>query len=156
VDCFDSHYDGPYTFVVTSILLVILGIVAIYRTPVDIFPNINIPVVGINWYYTGLSPEDMSNRIVYGFERNLPNSVKDMDHIESQSLPGIAVVKVYFHPNADITAAIAEITGVAQKYAEAGPPPGTTPPFVFLPTMLRRCLFSKWRCRGRPHRAAAF
>jgi len=120
----------PYTFVVTSILLVILGIVAIYRTPVDIFPNINIPVVGINWYYTGLSPEDMSNRIVYGFERNLPNSVKDMDHIESQSLPGIAVVKVYFHPNADITAAIAEITGVAQNTLRQAPP-GTTPPFVF-------------------------
>ncbi len=120
----------PYTFVVTSILLVILGIVAINRTPVDIFPNINIPVVGINWYYTGLSPEDMSNRIVYGFERNLPNSVKDMDHIESQSLPGIAVVKVYFHPNADITAAIAEITGVAQNTLRQTPP-GTTPPFVF-------------------------
>jgi multidrug efflux pump subunit AcrB len=120
----------PYTFVVTSILLVILGIVAIYRTPVDIFPNINIPVVGINWYYNGLSPEDMSNRIVYGFERNLPNSVKDMDHIESQSLPGIAVVKVYFHPNADITAAIAEITGVAQNTLRQTPP-GATPPFVF-------------------------
>src|ERR1700722_5495397 len=92
----------PYTFVVASILLVILGVFAIERTPVDIFPDIDIPVVGINWNYTGLSPQDMSDRIIYGFERILTSSVNDIEHVESQSLTGSAIVKVFFQPNADV------------------------------------------------------
>jgi CzcA family heavy metal efflux pump len=120
----------PYTFVVASILLVILGVFAIERTPVDIFPDIDIPVVGINWNYTGLSPQDMSDRIIYGFERILTSSVNDIEHVESQSLTGSAIVKVFFQPNADVTAAIAEITAVGQVTLRQAPP-GTTPPFVF-------------------------
>ena len=104
----------PYTFVVASILIVILGVFSITRTPVDIFPNIDIPVVAINWGYTGLSPQDMSDRIIYGFERSITTTVNDIEHIESQSLTGIAIVKVFFQPGADVTAAMAEITAVAQ------------------------------------------
>ncbi len=120
----------PYTFVVASILIVILGVVAIMRTPVDIFPAINIPVVAINWGYTGLSPEDMSNRIIYGFERSITTTVNDIEHIESQSLTGISIVKVFFQPGADVTAAMAEITAVAQSSLRSSPP-GTTPPYLF-------------------------
>src|SRR5580692_573282 len=120
----------PYTFVVASILIVILGVVAILRTPVDIFPAINIPVVAINWGYTGLSPEDMSNRIIYGFERSITTTVNDIEHIESQSLTGISIVKVFFQPGADVTAAMAEITAVAQSSLRSSPP-GTTPPYLF-------------------------
>src|SRR3984957_12672447 len=120
----------PYTFVVASILIVILGVVAIMRTPVDIFPNINIPVVAIIWGYTGLSPEDMSNRIIYGFERSTTTTVNDIEHIESQSLTGISIVKVFFQPGADVTAAMAEITAVAQSSLRSSPP-GTTPPYLF-------------------------
>ena len=120
----------PYTFTVASILILILGIVTIQRTPIDIFPNIKIPVVGILWGYTGLPPEEMSNRIIYGFERGLTTTVNDIEHIESQSLVGVGIVKVYFQPNADVTAAIAEITAVGQTILR-NTPPGTTPPFVF-------------------------
>jgi multidrug efflux pump subunit AcrB len=120
----------PYTFTVASILILILGIVTIQRTAIDIFPNIKIPVVGIIWGYTGLSPEEMSNRIIYGFERALTTTVNDIEHIESQSLVGVGTVKVYFQPNADVTAAIAEITAVAQTTLR-NMPPGTTPPFIF-------------------------
>ena len=120
----------PYTFIVASILILILGIVTIQRTPIDIFPNIKIPVVGIIWGYTGLAPEEMSNRIIYGFERGLTTTVNDIEHIESQSLVGVGTVKVYFQPNADVTAAIAEITAVAQTTLR-NTPPGTTPPFIF-------------------------
>jgi len=120
----------PYTFIVASILIVILGIFAILRTPVDIFPSINIPVVAIIWGYTGLSPEDMSNRIIYGFERSITTTVNDIEHIESQSLTGISIVKVFFQPNADVTAAMAEITAVAQTSLRSSPP-GTTPPYLF-------------------------
>jgi multidrug efflux pump subunit AcrB len=120
----------PYTFTVASILILILGIVTIQRTAIDIFPNIKIPVVGILWGYTGLPPEEMSNRIIYGFERALTTTVNDIEHIESQSLVGVGTVKVYFQPNADVTAAIAEITAVAQTTLR-NMPPGTTPPFIF-------------------------
>jgi len=85
----------PYTFVVLAILLLILGPLAIVRTPTDIFPNINIPVISIIWTYTGLAPQEMSDRIVSVTERNLTTTVNNIEHIESQSLNGIAVVKVF-------------------------------------------------------------
>src|SRR6202451_3154083 len=87
----------PYTFVVAAILLLILGPVAIQRTPTDIFPNIDIPVISVLWTYNGLSPEEMSNRIIFNYERFLTTTVNDIEHIESQSLSGIAVVKIFFH-----------------------------------------------------------
>jgi multidrug efflux pump subunit AcrB len=88
----------PYTFVVASILIVILGALAIVRTPTDIFPNINIPVVSIIWNYNGMVPEDISDRIVSVTERALTTTVDNIEHVESQSLYGIAVVKVFLQP----------------------------------------------------------
>jgi multidrug efflux pump subunit AcrB len=85
----------PYTFVVMAIIILIVGIMAIVRTPTNIFPNIDIPVVSIIWNYNGLVPEDMSNRIVSVTERVLTTTVDDIEHIESQSLYGVAVVKVF-------------------------------------------------------------
>jgi CzcA family heavy metal efflux pump len=119
----------PYTFVVVSLLLLILGPIVILRTPTDIFPNINIPVVSIVWNYNGLNPDDMSNRIVFQTERALTTLVDDIAHIESQSLNGVAVVKVFFQPNADITKAIAQVTAISQTQLRQLPP-GTTPPLV--------------------------
>jgi len=84
------------------------GPLAILRTPTDIFPSIDIPVVSVVWTYNGLSAEDMAQRIVTGYERSLTNSVDDIEHIESQTLASVAVIKVFFHPGADINRAIAQ------------------------------------------------
>src|ERR1700731_300934 len=119
----------PYTFVVVALLLLILGPIVILRAPTDIFPNINIPVVSIVWNYTGLNPDDMSNRIVFQTERALTTLVDDIAHIESQSLNGVAVVKGFFQPHADITKAIAQVTAISQTQLRQLPP-GTTPPLV--------------------------
>src|SRR5580700_5076164 len=119
----------PYTFVVMSILLLILGPVAILRTPTDIFPNIDIPVVSVIWNYTGLSPEDMSNRIIFNYERSLTTTVNNIEHIESQSLSGIAVVKIFFHQGVQVANAIAQVTAISQPIVRTLPP-GTTPPFI--------------------------
>ncbi len=119
----------PYTFVVLALLLLILGPIVIYRTPTDIFPNINIPVVSILWNYSGLNAQEMSNRIVTLTERTLTTTVDDIEHSESQSLNGVAVVKVFFQPNANIEKAIAQITAISQTQLRQLPP-GTTPPLV--------------------------
>ena len=119
----------PYMFVVMSILILVMGMVAIFRTPTDIFPNINIPVVSIIWNYGGLIPKDMSNRIVFVTERSLTTTVDNIEHIESQSLYGVAVVKVYFQPNANIERAIAQITAIEQTQLRQLPQ-GTTPPLI--------------------------
>ena len=120
----------PYTFIVASILIVILGVFAIEQTPTDIFPNIGIPVIAVNWGYTGLSPQEMSDRMVYGFERSVTSSVNDIEHIESQSLTGNAIVKIFLQPDANVDAAVAEITANAQSVLRQMPP-GTTPPWVW-------------------------
>src|SRR5258705_11244636 len=119
----------PYTFVVLAILILILGTLSIFRTPTDIFPNINIPVVSIIWNYTGLSPTEMSNRIITLQERNLTTTVNDIEHIESQSLNGIAVIKVFFHTGVNISMAIAQIAGQSQTQLKQLPA-GTTPPLI--------------------------
>ncbi|HET7439770.1 MAG TPA: efflux RND transporter permease subunit [Terriglobales bacterium] len=119
----------PYTFVVLAILLLILGPLVIYRTPTDIFPNINIPVISILWNYSGLNAQEMSDRIVYQTERSLTTTVDDIEHSESQSLNGIAVVKVFFQPHANINKAIAQVTAISQTQLRQLPP-GTTPPLV--------------------------
>jgi multidrug efflux pump subunit AcrB len=119
----------PYTFVVLAILILILGTLAALRTPTDIFPNINIPVVSIIWNYTGLAPEDMANRIITLQERNLTTTVNDIEHLESQSLNGVAVIKVFFHPGANISTAIAQIAGQSQTQLKQLPV-GTTPPLI--------------------------
>ncbi len=119
----------PYTFVVAAILLVILGPVAILRTPTDIFPNIDIPVISVLWSYSGLSPEEMSQRIIYVYERSLTTTVNDIEHIESQSWNGRAIVKIFFHPGVNIGNAVAQVTAISQT-AIHGMPPGTQPPLV--------------------------
>ena len=119
----------PYTFVVAALVILILGPLVILRTPTDIFPNINIPVVSIIWNYTGLSAEEMSNRIVFQTERSLTTTVDDIQHIESQSLNGVGVVKVFFQPGTNIAKAIAQITAISQTQLRQLPP-GTTPPLI--------------------------
>ncbi|HTS11654.1 MAG TPA: efflux RND transporter permease subunit [Candidatus Limnocylindrales bacterium] len=119
----------PYTFIVASILLLILGVFSILRTPTDILPNIDIPVVSVLWTYTGLSPEEMSNRIIFNYERFLTTTVNDIEHIESQSWNGRAIVKVFFHQGVDVGNAVAQITSVSQT-AIHSMPPGTQPPLV--------------------------
>ena len=119
----------PYTFVVVSILIVILGGLAIVRTPTDIFPNIDIPVVSIIWNYNGLTPDDMSDRIVSVTERALTTTVDNIEHVESQSLYGVAVVKVFLQPTANIQQGIAQITAISQTQLRQLPA-GTTPPLI--------------------------
>ncbi len=119
----------PLTFIVMAILIAIVGIMSAMRTPVDIFPEIRIPVIAIAWTYAGLPPEDMSNRIITNFERSLTTTVNDIEHTESQSLPGIGVVKVYFQPGADIRIATAQVTSISQTLLKQLPP-GTNPPLI--------------------------
>jgi multidrug efflux pump subunit AcrB len=119
----------PYTFAVFAILLLLIGAYSILTMPTDIFPNINIPVVSIVWQYAGLSAEEMANRIVAPSERSMTTTVNDIEHIESQSLNGIGVIKIFFQPHVDIGSAVAEVTAIMQVQLRQLPP-GTTPPFI--------------------------
>ena len=119
----------PYTFVVMAMLIVLLGGVTIARMPTDIFPEIDIPVIAVVWNYAGLPPEEMDKRIIANYERGLTTTVNDIEHIESQSLAGIAVVKIFFQPGAKIEAATAQVTAISQT-AIRQLPPGATPPLV--------------------------
>jgi multidrug efflux pump subunit AcrB len=119
----------PYTFIVLALLIVLLGVFTIQRTPTDIFPNINIPIVSTIWNYVGLPPDEMANRIVGISERLAPTAVNDLEHTESQSLTGIAVVKFFFQPNVNEELSFAQLTGFSQTLLRQTPP-GTTPPFV--------------------------
>ncbi|HEX4271593.1 MAG TPA: efflux RND transporter permease subunit, partial [Rhizomicrobium sp.] len=119
----------PYTFVVMAILIALFGGLAVVRTPVDIFPAIRIPVVAAAWSYSGLSPDDMAGRVIYYYERQLSLAVNDIDHIESQSLTGIGIVKIFFHPNVDIRTATAQVTSISQTVLKQMPP-GITPPLI--------------------------
>ena len=119
----------PYTFVVLAFLILVMGGAAIFRTPTDMFPNIDIPVVSIIWSYNGLVPKEMSDRIVSVTERNLTTVVDNIEHVESQTLYGIAVVKVFLQPNASLDRAIAQITASSQTQLRQLPA-GTTPPLV--------------------------
>ncbi len=119
----------PYTFFVLAIAILLFGPLAILRTPVDIFPDIRVPVVSVVWSYGGLPPGEISDRITTYFERTTTTVVNDIEHIESQSLPGVAVIKVFFHPHVHIEAAIAQLTAVSQTVLKFLPP-GVTPPNV--------------------------
>ncbi|GAB6966602.1 efflux RND transporter permease subunit [Komagataeibacter kakiaceti JCM 25156] len=119
----------PYTFVVLSILIVVFGVRGLLRTPTDVFPSINIPVVAICWTYTGLMPEDMSGRVVYYYERALTATVNNIEHIESQSYYGRGIVKVFFQPGTDTAVAQTQITSVSQTVIKQMPA-GMTPPLV--------------------------
>src|SRR5579871_5453404 len=119
----------PYTFVVMALVIIILTPITILRTPVDIFPNINIPVVSVVWFYTGMSPQDMADRIVANSERGITTTVNDIEHMESQSVYGLGVIKVFFRPGTNVNGAIAQITAICQTTVR-GLPPGTTPPLI--------------------------
>lgn len=141
----------PYTFVVMALAIFAFGILAVLRTPADILPDIKIPVIAVVWTYAGLPPADMSGRIVYYYERQLSNSVNDIEHVESQSLAGIAVVKIFFQPDVDIRTATAQVTSISQtvlKYL----PPGVTPPRSSTTTP-RRCRSSSSRCPATSYRS---
>ena len=119
----------PYTFVVLAILIVIFGGRAALRTPTDVFPNIGIPVVAVIWTYNGLTPEDMSGRVIYYYERSLTTTVANIEHIESESLYGRGIVKVFFQPGTDVAAAQAQVTAISQTVLKQLPA-GITPPQV--------------------------
>ena len=119
----------PYTFVVLAVVIALFGTRAALLTPTDIFPNINIPVVSVVWTYNGLLPNDMSGRVIYYYERTLTAQVGDIEHIESQSLNGYGVVKIFFQKDVDIAAALAQVTAASQTVLKLLPP-GITPPYV--------------------------
>src|SRR5688572_6011427 len=104
----------PYTFIVMAMLIVIVGTATVLRMPTDIFPDIDIPVISVIWNYGGLPPEEMERRIVTNYERALTTTVNDIEHIESQSLTGIAVIKIFFQPGANIDGATAQVTAISQ------------------------------------------
>jgi len=119
----------PYTFVVAALLVLIMGVVTIFRTPTDVFPNVDIPVVAVVWQYGGMSSDEMENRIVTPFERFLVTTVNDIERIESQSLNGTGVIKVFFQKGAKVEEAMAQVTATAQT-AVGRMPPGTQPPLI--------------------------
>ncbi|SHG58402.1 efflux RND transporter permease subunit [Bradyrhizobium erythrophlei] len=119
----------PYTFIVLAFLIAIFGSLAAVRTPTDIFPSINIPVVSVVWTYSGLLPKDMSDRVIYYYERQLTSQVNGIQHVESQSLSGYGVVKIFFQKGVDIGAALAQVTAVSQTVLKLLPA-GITPPYV--------------------------
>ena len=119
----------PYTFVVMAVMIVLAGGLSAWKTPADIFPDIPVPVVAVAWSFTGLSPEDMSGRILTPYQRTLTTTVNDIEHIEANALPGIGIVKIFFQPGADIRLANAQITAVSQTLLRQLPP-GTTPPLI--------------------------
>jgi CzcA family heavy metal efflux pump len=119
----------PYTFIVLALLILIIGPLAALRTPTDIFPNINIPIVAVAFQYTGLPPDQMSGRITTPFQRALTTTVNDIEHIEANSYTGFGIIKIFFHPTVDINMANAQVTAIAQTLIKQMPP-GTTPPLI--------------------------
>jgi len=119
----------PYTFIVMALVIIILTPITILRTPTDIFPNIDIPVVSVVWFYTGMSPQDMADRIVANSERGITTTVNDIEHMESQSVYGLGVIKVFFRPGTNVQGAIAQITAIGQTTVRSLPV-GTTPPLI--------------------------
>src|SRR5262252_1502079 len=121
----------PYTFIVMALVIVLLTPLVLLRTPTDIFPEIDIPVISLVWTFTGLQPQEMEQRITGNVERGITTLVNDVEHTESQSLNGIAVIKVYFQPNANIQTALAQTAAISQTFLRFLPP-GTTPPLVII------------------------
>jgi multidrug efflux pump subunit AcrB len=121
--------NRPYTFVVLALLLLIIGPLSAMRTPVDIFPDIRIPVIGVIWQYTGLPPDQMAGRILTQYQRSLTTTVNDIEHITANSYNGVGIVKIFFQPNADIRTANAQVTAVSQTVLKQMPP-GATPPLI--------------------------
>jgi CzcA family heavy metal efflux pump len=121
--------DRPYTFIVLAILILVLSPVVILRTPTDIFPNINIPVIAVAWQYSGMNPEELEGRLTSGYERILTTTVDNIEHIESTTVNGQAIVKLYFQPGASLDTANAQVTAISQTVLRQLPP-GTLPPLI--------------------------
>ena len=119
----------PYTFVVLALLLLIIGPLAASRTPVDIFPEIRIPIIAVVWNFTGLPPEEMAGRMVSPFERALTTTVNDIEHIEANSYTTVGIVKIFFHPGTDVRTANAQVTAISQTMLRQMPP-GSVPPLI--------------------------
>jgi multidrug efflux pump subunit AcrB len=119
----------PYTFIVVGLLILLIGTLAALRMPVDIFPSIDIPVVGVAWQYQGLPPDQMAGRILTPFERALTTTVNDIEHIEANSYTTFGIVKIYFHPSVNIATANAQVTAISQTLLKQMPP-GATPPLI--------------------------
>ena len=123
--------DRPYTFIVLALLILILAPVVIIRTPTDVFPNIDIPVIASSFSYSGLSAEDMENRITTVYERMLTTVVNDIEHIESQSVEGRSIIKIFFQPNANVFGAMAQVASISSTVLRTMPP-GTVAPFMIV------------------------
>src|SRR2546423_540193 len=119
----------PYTFVVMALVIIALGILAVLRMPTDIFPEINIPVATVIWSYGGISPEEMAEVVTIRSERAFTTTVNDIEHMESQSLPGLGIIRLFFHPNAKIEAAVAQLGASSQSVLHSLPT-GMTPPAI--------------------------
>jgi len=119
----------PYTFVVMALAIIVFGVVAIVRMPADIFPNIDIPVVAMIWSYGGISPEEMADGITTRVERNATTTINDIEHMESASLTGYSIIKIFLHPSGSADAAVAEANASASAVIRVLPP-GTQPPSV--------------------------
>lgn len=121
----------PYTFIVLALMIFLLGVLAIVQTPKDIFPNINMPVVSVIWSFSGMPPEEMAGRITGGFERVVTTTVDNIEHIESQSLFGISITKLYFYPSVDVALALSQVSAISQTLLRTFPP-GIQPPQILL------------------------
>jgi multidrug efflux pump subunit AcrB len=119
----------PYTFIVAALLILLIGTLAALRMPVDIFPSINIPIIGVAWQYQGLPPDQMAGRIITPFERALTTTVNDIEHIEANSYTTFGIVKIFFHPSVNIATANAQVTAISQTLLKQMPP-GATPPLI--------------------------
>ena len=129
VDVVGIALKRPYTFVVMALLMLVLGPLAALRTPVDIFPEIRIPVIAVAWAYTGLPPDQMAGRITTLYQRVLTTTVNDIEHIEANSYAGVGIVKIFFHPGVNIAVANAQVTAISQVMIRQMPP-GTLPPLI--------------------------
>src|SRR5665213_3404889 len=119
----------PYTFVVCAIVLLLLTPFVLLRTPTDIFPNINIPVISVIWQYVGLDAQQIEQRIIYNHERALSATVNDLEHVESTSYNGVGIIKIFLQPGASVDAGVAQVTAIAQTVLRQMPP-GQTPPLI--------------------------
>ncbi len=119
----------PYTFVIAALLILLVGALAAMRMPVDIFPSIDIPIIGVAFQYQGLPPDEMAGRVITPFERALTTTVNDIEHIEANSYTTFGIIKIFFHPSANIATANAQVTAIAQTLLKQLPP-GETPPLI--------------------------
>src|ERR1700727_1544265 len=121
--------DRPYTFIVLAILILVLSPIMILRTPTDIFPNINIPVIAVAWQFTGMNPEELEGRLTSPFERILTTTVDNIEHIESTTVNGQAIIRIYLQHGASLDTANAQVTAISQTGLRQFPP-GTLPPLI--------------------------